>query len=102
MRAWAVGAVAALLAGCGAPELTPEQEAERATAGACIVQIKRQMHNPDSLKWDYSTTKYVHHDEGVTLNRAFTATNGFGGTIRSVMQCTYDPQRQRLVALDVF
>lgn len=90
-----------VLTGCGGSERTPEQQAETATAGACITQLKRQLNDPSSLSWDYSTTNYVHHDEGVTLNRAFTAKNAYGGTVRNLMQCTYDPDAERIVAMDI-
>ena len=105
MKAWMMAAVMAgaamALSGCGS-EPSPEQQVETATAGVCVTHLRRQLNDPGSLSWDYSTTNFVHHDEGVTLNRVFTAKNALGGTVRNTMQCTYDPDAQRIVAFDIF
>lgn len=100
MKLLAVALVSLMLAGCGSPD--PKQQAETATAGACITSLKLQLNDPDSLEWDYSTTKYVHTDEGVTLNRVFTASNAYGGRVRNMLQCTYNPEAKKIVAIDIF
>ena len=100
MRALAAGMLVALAA-CGEVEMTAEQKAERDGFRLCGAEVRSRLNNPSSLEWDRSAVTYFHDDEGVWIGRPFTAENAFGGKVRNVANCHYDPGQERLVSISI-
>ena len=90
-----------VMAGCGDVDLPAEQQAERDGFRLCGAEVRSRLSNPSSLEWDRSAVSYFHDDEGVWIGRAFTAENAFGGTVRNVANCHYDPDQERLVSVSI-
>ncbi len=95
----AVSAAAVL----AAPAVVSPEMSEASAAGACMMFIKRSLHDPDSAEFGMTKDATINIRDGRALVlREVRAKNGFGAMRKTVFGCILEKRGDMIMPVSIF